>query len=177
MGNIVRVAQESNVEEEIEIGRHAELEAEREDAHVHCGKPRVDLNMKWFSPERANALIPRIAPLVEELLAHRRDLAIRLLETDPSLHGAARTGPHVARPRSPFGAPRFGDLKTEIIRIIQRIEAMGCVMKDIDLGLVDFPSYRDGTPIYLCWKAGESEVTFWHGVDEGFSERKPLDFL
>lgn len=133
--------------------------------------------MKWFSPERANALIPRIAPLVDELLAHRRDLAIRLLEADPSLHGAARKGPLVASPRSPFGTPAFGEEKTEIIRIIQRIEGLGCVVKDIDLGLIDFPSQRDGRPVYLCWKTGEAEVMFWHGTGEGFADRKPIDFL
>ncbi len=165
-GNIVRVAQESDVKKQIDIGRHAELEAERENAH-----------MKWFSPERANAVIPKLTPLVDELLAHRRDLAIRLLETDALLHDAAHKSPRVARPRSPFGAPRFGELKTEIIRMIERIESFGCIVKDIDLGLIDFPSQRDGAPVYLCWKAGEAEVMYWHGADEGFADRRPIDFV
>jgi len=132
--------------------------------------------MKFFSPEKANALIPRLAPLVEDLLKKRRDLAIKLLESDPALRVPPPSirSSRLAGLRSPFPAPRFGELKSEIVRLIHRIESLGCIVKDIDLGLVDFPSTRRGEPMYLCWKAGESRVTHWHALDEGFSERKPL---
>ena len=132
--------------------------------------------MKLFSPERANALIPKVAPLMEELWAKRRDLAIRLLETDPVLRGIEPT-PHtrMAAPRSPFTPGRFSEQKAEIVRIINRVEAYGCIVKDIDLGLVDFPSMREGRAVYLCWKSGEPRITFWHGMDESYAERKPLE--
>jgi hypothetical protein len=133
--------------------------------------------MKFFSPERANALIPKVAPLVDELLAKRRDLAIKLLESDPALQGQGNTtarGTRLAGLRSPFPPPRFGELKSEIVRLIHRIEAFGCIVKDIDLGLLDFPSTREGTHVYLCWRSGEARITSWHGVDEGFQQRKPL---
>jgi hypothetical protein len=131
--------------------------------------------MKFFSPERANALIPKIAPLVDELLERRRDLAIRLLANDPALRrGAPPRGSRLAGVRSPFPPPRFGEMKSEIVRLIHRIESFGCVVKDIDLGTVDFPSTRSGEPVYLCWKAGEPAVAHWHGIDEGFAGRKPL---
>jgi hypothetical protein len=132
--------------------------------------------MKFFSPEKANALIPRLSPLVEELLKKRRDLAIKLLESDPALRVPPPSirSSRLAGLRSPFPTPRFGELKSEIVRLIHRIESLGCIVKDIDLGLVDFPSTRSGEPIYLCWKAGESRVSHWHALDEGFSERKLL---
>ena len=133
--------------------------------------------MKFFSPEKANALIPRLAPLVEELLKKRRDLAIKLLENDPALRvppPSTIRSSRLAGLRSPFPTPRFGELKSEIVRLIHRLESLGCIVKDIDLGLVDFPSMRGGEPIYLCWKAGETRVSHWHAMDEGFSERKPL---
>lgn len=132
--------------------------------------------MKLFSPEKANALIPKVAPLIEELWTKRRDLAIRLLETDPVLRGMERA-PHsrMATPRSPFTPGRFSEQKAEIVRIINRIEAYGCIVKDIDLGLVDFPSMREGRAVYLCWKAGEPRIAHWHGMDEGFTERKALE--
>lgn len=133
--------------------------------------------MKFFSPEKANALIPRLSPLVEELLKKRRDLAIKLLESDPALRvpppSSVRSS-RLAGLRSPFPVPRFGELKSDIVRLIHRIESLGCIVKDIDLGLVDFPSTRSGEPIYLCWKVGESHVSYWHALDEGFSERKTL---
>jgi hypothetical protein len=61
------------------------------------------------------------------------------------------------------------------VHLINRIEAYGCVVKDIDLGLLDFPSIREGRPIYLCWKAGEPQLSHWHGTDESFMDRKPLE--
>jgi hypothetical protein len=126
--------------------------------------------MKLFSPEKANALIPVLAPLIEELWAKRRELAIKLLENDPALRAARRgTGERARSPR------RFTELKAEIVRLINRIEAHGCVVKDLDLGLLDFPAVRDGRPIYLCWKAGEAHIIHWHGTDESFRDRKPLD--
>jgi hypothetical protein len=125
--------------------------------------------MKLFSPQKANALIPVLVPTIEELWAKRRELAIRLLETDPAL----RIGrPDVSRDRRRSRA--FTELKAEIVRLINRIEAHGCVVKDLDLGLVDFPSMRDGRPVNLCWKAGEGELAHWHGTDESFADRKPL---
>ncbi|HMF28634.1 MAG TPA: DUF2203 domain-containing protein [Candidatus Cybelea sp.] len=132
--------------------------------------------MKLFSPERANALIPKLEPLIEELLQRRRELAIKLLESDPALHRPEPRRPRIASARSALPAPRFGELKHEIGRLIYRIESLGCVVKDIDLGLVDFPAMLDDEPIYLCWKLGEPNVAYWHGTDEGFSARKALVF-
>ena len=121
--------------------------------------------MKLFSPEKATSLIPVVAPLIEELWTKRRELAIRLLENDPAL----RRGSEARRSR------RFTELKAEIVRLINRIEEHGCVVKDLDLGLLDFPALRDGRAVYLCWKAGEPQIAHWHGTDETFVDRKPLE--
>jgi hypothetical protein len=130
--------------------------------------------MKLFSPERASALIPKLEPLIEELLQRRRELAIKLLESDPALHQPPPRRPRIASARSALPPPRFGELKHEIGRLIYRIESLGCIVKDIDLGLVDFPALLEDEPIYLCWKLGESQVIYWHGVDEGFSSRRAI---
>jgi hypothetical protein len=58
---------------------------------------------------------------------------------------------------------------------IERIHALGGEVKDIDLGLVDFPGTRNGEEILLCWKLGEKSIGYWHSVDGGFSSRKPID--
>ncbi len=126
--------------------------------------------MKLFSPEKANALIPVLEPILEELWLKRRELAIKLLEIDPAVRGDRPERQYDRR-----SARRFTDLKAEIVRLINRIEAYGCVVKDIDLGLLDFPALREGRPIYLCWKAGETTLSHWHGTDEGFRSRKPLE--
>ena len=55
------------------------------------------------------------------------------------------------------------------------IDAMGVQVKDLDIGLLDFPCEVDGQTVLLCWKLGEKAITHWHGVSEGFAGRKPVD--
>jgi hypothetical protein len=62
-------------------------------------------------------------------------------------------------------------LKTSLNRILET----GCVIKDLDVGLLDFPAVIDNEDVYLCWKLGEDRIRFYHRQDEGFSGRKPLD--
>ena len=57
---------------------------------------------------------------------------------------------------------------------LQQIESTGCVIKDLDIGLIDFPCMVDDQEIYLCWKLGESEVLHWHELDAGFAGRQSL---
>lgn len=129
--------------------------------------------MNFFTPEQADALIPVLAPLLEELWTKRRELAIKLLEQDPELRKARnRAGAPAVERRGE--SRRATELKADIVRTINRIEAYGCVVKDIDLGLLDFPAIREGRTIFLCWKAGEASVTWWHATDESFADRKSL---
>ena len=58
---------------------------------------------------------------------------------------------------------------------VEEIQDQGCVIKDLDVGLIDFPTLFHGKEVYLCWKLGESGITHWHGVDEGFAGRKRID--
>lgn len=55
------------------------------------------------------------------------------------------------------------------------IDAIGVQVKDLDIGLLDFPCKVDDEVVLLCWKLGESSITHWHGIDEGFAGRKPID--
>ncbi len=58
---------------------------------------------------------------------------------------------------------------------LEKIQDCGCVVKDLDIGLIDFPTLFHGEEVYLCWKLGESGIEFWHGVHEGFRGRKAID--
>ncbi len=58
---------------------------------------------------------------------------------------------------------------------IDSIHGFGCIVKDLDSGLVDFPTVFQGREVYLCWKLGEDGIGYWHGVEEGFKGRKPID--
>ena len=56
----------------------------------------------------------------------------------------------------------------------EQISDAGAQIKSLEEGLLDFPSSRDGEDVLLCWKLGEEEISYWHGLDEGFAARKPL---
>ncbi len=129
--------------------------------------------MSFFSPEKVDDLIPVLTPLIERLWEFRRRLAIMLLEDDPLLR-RGRGAPRARATEHRAAGERAASLHAELIRMIGRIEAYGCVVKDLDLGLLDFPALRGGRPVFLCWKAGEAAVTHWHGTDESFAERKLL---
>jgi hypothetical protein len=58
---------------------------------------------------------------------------------------------------------------------LAEIDATGVQVKDLDIGLLDFPCEVDGRTVLLCWKLGEKGITHWHGVSEGFAGRKPID--
>ena len=64
---------------------------------------------------------------------------------------------------------------TNLYRAIEQLEAIGVIIKSVDEGLLDFPSRRFDEEVWLCWKVGESKIKFWHGKDEGFMGRKPLE--
>lgn len=66
-------------------------------------------------------------------------------------------------------------LADAIREALESIEATGCVVKDLDSGLLDFPARIGGEEVYLCWRLGEDRIRFYHRQDEGFSGRKPLD--
>jgi hypothetical protein len=70
---------------------------------------------------------------------------------------------------------RRESLAHQLQEALEKIHEYGCVVKDLDIGLIDFPTQFHGQEVYLCWKLGESGIQFWHGVHEGFRGRKPID--
>ena len=58
---------------------------------------------------------------------------------------------------------------------LAEIDSIGVQVKDIDIGLLDFPCTVEGRTVLLCWKLGEKSITQWHGAEEGFASRKPID--
>ncbi len=70
----------------------------------------------------------------------------------------------------------FDEEVAGIARCVARIHEAGGLVKDLDEGLVDFPARREGKDVLLCWRLGEDEVAYWHGLEEGFSGRRELPF-
>ena len=127
--------------------------------------------VKIFRLEEATALLSVIKPLLEEVSHKRRDYAIAMLEAEVARgFGSAST-----EGRDSLVMRREArDLHEEIRSRVEAIQRHGCIVKDLDLGLVDFPALRGGQLVNLCWKMDEPAITHWHSVDEGFAARKPL---
>ena len=65
----------------------------------------------------------------------------------------------------------------EVNRLIEEVQALGCELKDIEQGLVDFRTVMEGREVYLCWKLGEPGIAWWHELETGFADRQPLPEL
>lgn len=59
--------------------------------------------------------------------------------------------------------------------VVERIQEIGCLVKDLDTGLIDFPTLFHGQEVYLCWKLGETGIAYWHKVEDGFRGRQAID--
>ena len=70
---------------------------------------------------------------------------------------------------------RRDETRSKLGTAIEQVQEVGCVVKDLDIGLIDFPTLFRDEEVYLCWKLGEPKIAFWHGVDEGFRGRKAID--
>jgi hypothetical protein len=130
---------------------------------------------RLFTVDEVNGLIPKLAELMERAMdRHRRasDLQRRIHEEQARIQ---TSGGGLIDQRDWKARAEFLDgLAIEIRGLLQKILDLGGVTKDLEMGLVDFPGLVDDEPANLCWKAGETEVRFWHGFDEGYGQRKPL---
>ena len=126
---------------------------------------------KLFTLEEANAALPRLSILMERLQRAALGLheELRSLAAESETDLAALSTEELLRQR-----PAARGLAEELESVVDEIQASGVVLKDIQLGLIDFPAAREGEVVYLCWQFGEPEVAFWHRMEDGFAGRQPL---
>jgi hypothetical protein len=122
---------------------------------------------RYFTVSEANSLLPTIEPLMADLLA-RRAKAVRLYsQLKPALN---EHGGDVGGALATEMAHDFGKIET----LITRIQTYGCVVKDMNIGLLDFLAERDGREVYLCWRYGEPQISHYHDLHTGFNSRQRL---
>jgi hypothetical protein len=122
---------------------------------------------RLFSVEEANALLPTLRETLDEIALHRDALRERAPEMEPILRAAARNGG--GRAGSEYGVEAY-----KLYLAIGRITDLGVVLKDLDMGLLDFPHEREGRVVFLCWHPPEESVEYWHDLDAGYAGRQPL---
>ena len=123
---------------------------------------------RYFTLEEANTALPGLRALVAPMLAARERIVAAQPELWPVLEKAASNG------GSAKATAVLDDFET-LRRSVKAIEGLGIVLKDINTGLVDFLSERDGRDVYLCWRFDEPKVAFWHDLEAGFAGRQPLE--
>jgi len=131
---------------------------------------------KYFDRHEAEELLPAIREFLEEARKQKRVLDSITAEISDAAMRVMMLGGSL---------PPFAELNRkknqreqvaeQLTRTVEEIQQIGCLVKDLETGLVDFPSLRGGEKVYLCWKLGEARIGYWHGIEEGFAGRKPLD--
>jgi hypothetical protein len=132
------------------------------------------VSQRLFTAEQANAALPEIRPLVERLVERRADLLVATARLAELSAGVAGNGGRIDPAQRSAFADAAAAAQEGLRAAVEALAQAGVVVKDLDAGLIDFPSEREGRPVFLCWQLGEDEVRFWHGLDEGFAGRKPL---
>ena len=122
---------------------------------------------KYFTAEEANHALPQVRSLVVQIMQAREAIVAAQPELWPVLEKSIGNG----------GSKKAGELLTEFRRVesgVKALQEIGCVLKDMSIGLVDFPALRDGHEVQLCWKNDEPEDAYWHDLQSGYQGRKKL---
>ncbi len=136
----------------------------------------LQMNAKVFTRGQANALIPLLTPLIQQL--REQQARIHVLEhefhlikmmADNNIHMSSDND--ITEKKSVYNRSIF-----QANLLLTRIQEYGCLVKDIDMGLIDFLSDFDGKPVFLCWKVGEKEILYYHELNEGFQGRRHIWF-
>ena len=122
-----------------------------------------------FTLNEANAMLPSMIKKFKDLVNLKNEVV--------KIQTEIETNPKYMSSFKDYSLKKQ-ELNTAIsnfYKSIEEIESSGVMIKSIDEGLLDFPSLRFNEEIWLCWKEGETEIKFWHGKNEGFNGRKPVE--
>jgi hypothetical protein len=135
------------------------------------------MELRLFTPEQANALRPyleaktkRVRSIKQELDAAMARMEVLSVITDS---GASPDNPDFREHEGAQDQARR--LAREIQQEVESIQSRGCVVKDLDNGLIDFYSLHGDRLVFLCWKSGEEEVAYWHSLTGGYASRRPIE--
>jgi hypothetical protein len=131
---------------------------------------------RYFTRDQAE----RVLPAVERLLQEAIRLKSQFEETDEILKNTARDitmrgGMNVNREQLADIRQRRDSAVTRLQATMESIQEHGCLVKDLDTGLLDFPTLYEDREVYLCWRLGEPRIDFWHAIEDGFRGRKEID--
>ena len=126
----------------------------------------------YFTVEEANELLATIRPRLERVMKLNEDInAISQINLEP-LEESLENELLMINANKEFHLQ-----SVEFFSLMEELVKMGCIVKDLEKGLVDFYHRLDDEDVYLCWKLDEKEITAWHRLDTGYEDRKPIAIL
>ena len=131
---------------------------------------------RYFTLLEAEALLPEVERLLRSLIQLKQDYESADAELSHINQRVALTGGMiVAREHVQQIRTRKDESARRLQAAAEEFQNLGCQLKDVETGLVDFPTLYRNKEVYLCWKLGETGIGFWHHVEDGFRGRKPID--
>lgn len=131
---------------------------------------------RLFTLDQAQKLLPGVESALREAIALKSEYQAAEVERQEFSRRIGLLGGVVVDHSGLTEQKRRRESAAQQLRaVLEKIQEFGCLVKDLDIGLVDFPTSYNGVEVYLCWKLGESGIHYWHGIDEGFRGRKPID--
>lgn len=128
--------------------------------------------LKIFTVSEASQLLPVLTNLISEL-HKKRALATQTEVQIDSLELIAGSD-EASKKEFEHLLDSYRRMVSEFYAVVDQIHELGCFLKDVDLGLIDFYGLVSGQVVYLCWKLGEPEIGYWHETGQGYSSRQPL---
>lgn len=123
---------------------------------------------RYFTLSEANETLESIRPWMDELQAIRQKILANQPEAWPAIEKSAGNG----------GNRALSDMVQDFEKLdalVHRIQETGAILKDINMGLLDFPALRGEREVYLCWQYGEGDIAYWHEVEAGYAGRQPIE--
>jgi hypothetical protein len=130
--------------------------------------------VRLFTPDEANALLAEVRPLAERLVERKRALDEAEALRAELLGRIAGNGGDLTPSDVAEAVARVDREAAAIGALVEELQGLGVQVKDLALGLLDFPWEREGEVVLLCWRVGEDEIGYWHALEEGYAGRKPL---
>ena len=131
---------------------------------------------KYFTRDQAERVLPKVERIIREALF----LKTEFQESDEELRATTREimmrgGMMMDREKVLKIRERRDSSAAKLNAALEAVHDEGCQVKDLDIGLLDFPTLYQGQEVLLCWRLGEPRIEFWHGLEEGFRGRKQID--
>jgi hypothetical protein len=131
---------------------------------------------RHFTLAQAEQMLPEVEQTLRDALFHKSEYQAGEEALNQSTERIRMAGGSRVDPGPILAARARRDTSAAALKeIFDRVQKMGVLIKDLDIGLIDFLTQYHGNEVCLCWKLGEDRIRFWHGLEEGFRGRKPID--